>query len=169
MKSSESKKSKASPPSQVATKRDEPSRQETALAPRTPFFAVQRLFEDFLNMAVPGPRVDVTKRDKDLLIQADLPGMSANDIRIRLHDNFLVLEGERSDEREHREGELWTSERSYGHFRRVVHLPEEVDSDTAEARFENGVLEITVKPIQPKARGREIEINAAKAKSSTSH
>ena len=169
MKSSEPKKSKASPPSQLASKREEPSRQETALAQRTPFLAVQRLFDEFLNMAVPGPRIDVTKRAKDLLIQADLPGMSSDDITIRMHDNYLVLEGERSDEREHREGDMWTSERTYGHFRRVVHLPEEVDSDTAEARFENGVLEITVKPMQPRARGREIEINAPKAKTSTSH
>ena len=106
---------------------------------------VRRPFEDFMHLVSPGPRIDIIERGDDIVIQADVPGMSPDDIKIALHDDVLVLSGERNAEREHHEGSVVRAERTYGAFSRMIHLPHHIDGSTAESKLENGVLEITVK------------------------
>ncbi len=78
-------------------------------------------------------------------------------------DEGLVIEGERKrEEAEQREG-YYRSERSYGSFYRVIPLPEGVKAEQAKARFENGVLEVTVPVPEAARKAREIPIQAGKS------
>lgn len=71
-----------------------------------------------------------------------------------------MIEGERRDVREDETGDVWRSERFYGRFRRVVPLPEGTDVGSAVARYDNGVLEVTLQ-LPESSRGRRIPIQGA--------
>jgi len=112
--------------------------------------------------AVWEPQVDVLQREGKLVVRADLPGLSKDDVRVEITDEGLVLAGERRSEiEEEREG-MYRAERSYGSFRRAIPLPEGFDASGAEAHFENGVLEITLPMPEAKSRAKRIEIQEGK-------
>ena len=106
------------------------------------------------------PAIDVIERDGRLIVRADIPGLSPEDIRLEVRDGALALEGERRQEIEV-EGEegVYRSERVYGRFSRLIPLPEAADLDKAAARFENGVLEVEI-PLREDAQRRRIEIQS---------
>jgi HSP20 family protein len=104
------------------------------------------------------PQVEVFEREGQLVVRADLPGLTKDDVRVEITDNGILLEGERRYEHEENQGGVYRSERSYGSFRRLVPLPEGADAENAEATFKNGVLEITMQAPQQQSRGRQIEI-----------
>jgi len=108
------------------------------------------------------PAIDIVERDGRLLVRADLPGMSADDVCIEIRDDALVLEGERRSGIEVEEEGVYRSERVYGRFARAIPLPDGADLDKASARFENGVLEIEI-PLREDARRRRIEIQGGSA------
>jgi len=105
------------------------------------------------------PAMDVFQRGNDLVIRADVPGLTKDDITVDIADDQLTIRGERRyDHEEERDGVLRT-ERSYGSFCRVVPLPQGAIADSAKASFNNGVLEIVVQaPSFDVRRGRRIEI-----------
>jgi HSP20 family protein len=105
------------------------------------------------------PAVEMFERDGQLVIRADLPGLSPDDVRLEITDDgSLVIEGERRSEMEaEEEGGVYRSERTYGRFSRVIALPEGVDADRAQARFDNGVLEISL-PLPQQSQRRRIQI-----------
>jgi HSP20 family protein len=106
------------------------------------------------------PAVDVFEREGALVVKADVPGMSAEDIEVTLTEDGISISGERSEEKEVKEKDYYRSERSYGRFVRQVALPAGVDRDKAEARFKDGVLEI-VFPIRAEAQQKKIEVKPA--------
>jgi HSP20 family protein len=120
----------------------------------------QELEQTFERDLVFNPQVDVSRRGDKLLVHVDLPGVAPNEIEVTCRDGSLVIEGERHREHEGQEGDVWRSERMYGKFQRVIPLPENADLDNIEARFENGVLEISVKAPVQRAEGRKIEIKS---------
>jgi HSP20 family protein len=99
------------------------------------------------------PAVEVFERDNNLVVRADLPGLSKDDVKVEMTDDGLVIRGERKSEREEEREGWYRSERSYGEFYRLIPLPEGMDAEQAKARFENGVLEITA-PIPERAQQR---------------
>ena len=105
------------------------------------------------------PAIDVFQRGNDLVIRADVPGLSRDDITVDIADDQLTIRGERRyDHEEERDG-VFRSERSYGSFCRAVPLPQGAIADSAKAVFNNGVLEITVQaPSFDVRRGRRVEI-----------
>ena len=105
------------------------------------------------------PAIDVIQRGNDLVIRADVPGLSKDDITVDIADDQLTIRGERRyDHEEERDG-VFRSERSYGSFCRVVPLPQGAIADSAKATFNNGVLEIVLQaPSFDVRRGRRIEI-----------
>jgi HSP20 family protein len=105
------------------------------------------------------PQLEVFQRSNELVIRADLPGMTKDDIKIDVRDDAVTVQGERKREhQEEREG-VFRSERSYGSFCRVVPLPEGAITEQAKASFRDGVLEITMPtPPEQVTRGRRLEI-----------
>lgn len=129
---------------------------------------MDRLFEDaFRGFGMPSfgagralawPNVEVSERDNELRVTAEVPGLSEKDVELTLEDGMLTLRGERKSESEDKDRGY--SERFYGRFERRIPLPAGVDEEKAIARFENGVLTVTI-PRSPGAeRGRRIPINA---------
>ncbi|WP_437712124.1 Hsp20/alpha crystallin family protein [Sorangium sp. So ce448] len=114
------------------------------------------------------PRIELGERNGQLVVKADLPGVTKDDIRVELRDDTLIIEGERRQEQqEQREGMSYT-ERSYGSFTRAIPLPEGVQVDDVDARFENGVLEVCLKLPQQQQRGRSVEIKSGGPSQGTS-
>src|SRR4030095_9318932 len=110
------------------------------------------------------PAIDVFQRGNDLVIRADVPGLSKDDITVDIADDQLTVRGERRyDHEEERDG-VFRSERSYGRFCRVIPLPQGAIADSAKATFNNGVLEIVVQaPSFDVRRGRRVEIKIGRA------
>ena len=104
------------------------------------------------------PPVEVFEREGTLVVRADLPGLSADDVRVEVTDEALLIEGERRAEHEERQGGVFHSERRYGMFRRQIPLPHGVNADQATASFKDGVLEVAMPAPPRQARGRRIDI-----------
>lgn|SRR4029453_9758901 len=105
------------------------------------------------------PQVEVIERDNELMIRADLPGMTKDDVKVEIADNALVIRGERRSEREENEKGYFRSERSYGSFYRRIPLPSGVNLEGANADFRKGVLEITIPTIhRAEEKRQQIEV-----------
>src|SRR5215212_9995403 len=107
------------------------------------------------------PAVDVLQRDGDLVVRAELPGVSPEDVDITLQDNVLTLSGERREEQEEQRGGYYVKERRSGSFSRSMTLPEGVNEDSIRARYENGVLEVTIAGAAAVREPRRIQIEGA--------
>ena len=105
------------------------------------------------------PRVDIVERNDRIEVAMDLPGMQAEEIGLTLENNVLTISGTRSRHEEESEGQMHVAERLYGSFTRSFAVPFEVNGDEIEARYENGVLQVSL-PKAEQARPRRIEIHA---------
>lgn len=120
---------------------------------------VERLFDEMIHRPwgsareIRGwnPSVDVYETPEAFLLEADLPGVNAEDVFVEVINAELVLRGSRSIERGHIDRQVITIERSSGHFLRRIKLPQTVDEDRIDAEFRQGVLRVTV----PKLQSRE--------------
>jgi HSP20 family protein len=121
---------------------------------------IDRWFGDFSPGAFQ-PRIDVVDDGDALRITAELPGMERQDVEVLLEDEYLVLRGDKRLEAkgEDREKGCYHVERSFGSFQRIIPLPDGVDAERAEAKFENGTLTIRLpKVATARARERRLEI-----------
>ena len=107
------------------------------------------------------PAVDVIDRKDEVLVRADLPGLTEKDIHLTLQEGTLTLHGQRKEERETKEGDnYYCSERWAGSFSRTLALPPGINTEKVVATFSNGVLEVHL-PKTKQAEGKRIEIKAA--------
>lgn len=106
------------------------------------------------------PKIDISEDEKNINVIAEMPGVNKEDIKIVLQDNILTIEGEKKKEEEKEEKNYFRSERTYGSFKRSFTIPEEVDSENIEAKFENGILIVNIKKLEPKkAKEKVINLN----------
>jgi HSP20 family protein len=90
------------------------------------------------------PAMDLVDTEDDLVLRADLPGMSEDDLRIEIKDGVLTIAGERRAEHEKRGEGFHRVERSFGSFSRSLSLPEGVNPKRVAADFKDGVLEVRI-------------------------
>jgi len=138
---------------------------------RAPFNALRqemnRLFENFGNFpATQGqsltPKLDVSETDKEVLIDADLPGIDEKDIEITLAGDMLTIHGERKNDSETKDKNYHVTERSWGSFDRQIELSFEADPQKVSAKFDKGVLHIAIpKPEEIAAKTAKIPISSS--------
>ena len=109
------------------------------------------------------PAIEVAQQDKNYVVRAEVPGLQPNDLKLEITDDAIVIQGERRVEKEENKSGVHVTERHYGRFYRAIPLPEGAKADEASAKYENGVLEITVPTEEQRNRRREIPIQAGKA------
>jgi HSP20 family protein len=105
------------------------------------------------------PQVEVFERGNNLVVRAELPGLSREDVDVELDEDALIIRGERHSDVEDEQEGFYRSERSYGSFYRAIPLPENIDHSACNATFRDGVLEVTLpKPTQQQSRARRIDV-----------
>ena len=148
---------------------------------RDPFLSLHRemnrLFDDVLRgtFGVPSregqggqggtlmPHIDVSETDKELKICAELPGVTENGIEVTLNDDVLTIRGEKKFERTNEQENYHFVERSYGTFQRSLRVPYPVEPEQVQARFEHGVLTVTLPKTEQQQRSRRIQVQAGGA------
>jgi HSP20 family protein len=103
------------------------------------------------------PPVDIYETDDAFMLKAELPGFSKEDVNLEIHENRLIIRGERKRETEAKEDQYHRLERAYGRFERAFWLPTTVDAEHIQASFKNGILEMRL-PKSEKAKPKQIPI-----------
>lgn len=129
-----------------------------------PFEILDRVFDDeyFPAISARSPVVDVREKDGRYVIEAELPGVSENDLKVELKDGLLSLTTEKKEEKGDKDeaGKWIRRERRESYFSRSFELPEDADGDKIEARFKDGLLTIEL-PKKPEASPRLVPVKAA--------
>ena len=132
---------------------------------------IERAFDDYArhwpsikDIAKQGLRlkVDLSETDNLIEVTAELPGVAAKDIDVKLKDNILTIKGEKKQEKDEIKKDYHITERSYGSFSRSFTLPAEVDDGKAVATFAHGTLHISLpKSPQSKNGSKTIPVKAS--------
>ena len=135
---------------------------------RSEYPMTSKLFEEFFNdfplNSAPErsenwiPSVDILEKGGNLILRAELPGMTEKAIELKLEGNTLTLKGERKMENEDKKSNYHRIESYYGTFTRSFRLPDTVDAEKISAEYKNGVLTITI-PQRPEVKPREIPVS----------
>jgi HSP20 family protein len=111
------------------------------------------------------PAIEVSQREGKFNIHAELPGLEPKDVKVEAENDALVIQGERKFEREEKNEGVQRTERQYGLFYRSIPLPEGAKVEQAQAKFHNGVLEVTIPVPEQQSNRRSIPIEAEGAPS----
>jgi HSP20 family protein len=137
---------------------------------------VDRMFESFLGVrrplapvparltpeAVWAPAIEMLEKNGQLIVRAELPGLTKEDVEIEITEDMLTLKGERREEKEEKGEGFYRTERCYGSFFRTLPLPEGAETDKAKAAFHDGVLEIMMPaPVMERPKSRHVQIEEA--------
>ncbi len=133
---------------------------------------VNRLFDDVVRGSQGGPEggggslmiapaVDIHDRDDALEISAELPGVSQDNIDLRIEGDMLTIRGEKRKERKDEQARL--IERSYGSFQRTIQLPFAPNANEVRASFTDGVLTVTLPKTAEKEKSQRIEVRSGQS------
>ena len=141
---------------------------------RTPFDEIERLFDRMgqqfedasrqwegwnpQTVGETAPSIDVVDRGSEFAVTADLPGFEPDDVDLRVVDQTLSIDANRSEQTSVEEGNYVHHERSQESVSRRVRLPEPVEVDDVTATMENGVLSLTIPKAAPSREGSSIDI-----------
>src|ERR1700724_2976944 len=106
------------------------------------------------------PPINIWLGENSVVVTAELPGVTRDDVNLSLQEDVLTLAGKREPKSQEQNGNWQRRERAYGTFSRAVQLPFRVDPDKVQARFNNGILEIELQRLEAD-RPKKIEIRAA--------
>lgn len=109
------------------------------------------------------PAINVYKKGDKYILEAELPGLSKNDVNITVLNNVITISGEKKQEKEIKEDDYYCYERSYGKFSRSFELPAEVEPSKVKASFTNGVLKAEL-PVAESAKPKQIKIEIEEEK-----
>ena len=106
------------------------------------------------------PIVDIYDTEKSIIINAELPGLSKDDIALDVKENLLTLNGERKVDEQVKDDNYYRRERCFGSFERAFTLPSMIDSEKITANFKDGILKIEIpKPEEKKSKQISIKVN----------
>ncbi|RMF90274.1 MAG: Hsp20/alpha crystallin family protein [Nitrospinota bacterium] len=128
---------------------------------------MDRLFEDFfgstpLRLRDGGllePAIEVAETDEAVVVKAQVPGVSKDNLNLTITDDTLTLKGEVKAEEEQKEKNYYRREIRYGSFQRTIPLPVAVKADQAKAQLKDGILQVTI-PKSEEAKSKSIPIEA---------
>jgi len=131
-------------------------------------FTTNNLFDDlfndrfFNNDVTVGksftPQVDISETEKAFELSFAIPGIKKNEINIDLNEGQLIVSGERKFEEKKEEKNFHSVETRYGSFSRSFHLPDNIDANKVEAKYEDGLLNITIPKDEKKIQKKTIAI-----------
>lgn len=131
---------------------------------------MNRLFDTFFGNGRQGlgeprarrwvPAMDLVETEDALVLKADLPGLSREDVEIEVKDNVLTVSGERKAEHEEKADGFYRVERAFGSFSRSLALPEGIDAEQVAADFADGVLEVRI-PKPAERQPHKVQIGAS--------
>jgi len=124
-----------------------------------------RLFDSFFNpryeeetaLSAFSPAVDIVEEDQAYQVHVELPGLSKDDIKLNIKDNYLSISGEKKRESQVEEKNYQRTERIFGSFQRNFRLSDSVESEKIEAEFKDGVLDIVI-PKKKESLAKQIEV-----------
>lgn len=130
---------------------------------------MNRLFDNFFNdfpsagrlseISSFQPRVNIAENDKEIRVEAELPGMDEKDLSVEIKGHTLIIQGERKSKKEEKQDNYHLLESSYGSFYRSIELPEDADLEKVEAKSKNGITTITIpKKESAKTERKKIEV-----------
>lgn len=128
--------------------------------------AFDKMFSDLTEKKLMGtdlegrfaPSCEVSEDEKNYLMKFDLPGISKDQVKIEMSDGQLTVTAERREEKKTDNKKTYVSEISYGSYMRSFTLPPNVDDKKVDAKFENGVLSITIPKSEPSS-SKKIEVH----------
>lgn len=130
---------------------------------------MNRLFDDALRGGAPpagtkaaAPRMNVSETDGEVHIDVELPGIPEADVQVELAEDMLTIRGEKKSERQ--DAQHHVAERAFGTFARAIRLPFAPKPEQVQAKFEHGVLHITLPKSAPQPRSYRIPLQAGGAK-----
>lgn len=108
------------------------------------------------------PTTDVAETDSEIVVTVELPGIDEKDVDVTVSENRLTIKGEKKTDREEKDKSFHMMERSYGAFQRSLALPEEADTNKADAKFDKGVLTVSIpKTEKAKEAVKKVAIHAS--------
>lgn len=130
-----------------------------------PFRNFEDFFKEFRMMpslrgSEPEPRIrmDMSENDKAYTVKAEIPGVKKDDIKVSIDGNQVSISAEVRQEEEKKSGNMMHSERYYGQQYRSFTLPQDVDDAKAEAKYHDGILELTL-PKKPGTGGKQLTVH----------
>jgi HSP20 family protein len=126
---------------------------------------INRLFEDAfprseraeLAWSAWTPAVDIYEEPEAIVIEADLPGLTKENVSVTLENSVLTIQGERKSAHEEKRDNYHRVERAYGGFARSFTIPSNVSADKIDAEFKDGVLRVTL-PKREEAKPKQIQV-----------
>ena len=106
------------------------------------------------------PAFDVYEDKDNVYVRAELPGMKKEDIDLSLHNGSLSVSGERKNDQEFNEAEVYRAERFFGRFQRTITLPMPVAADKIKAQYKDGILKVTL-PKAEEAKPKHIDVSVS--------
>jgi len=134
---------------------------------QNPFAAIDRVFDEVFKSNFPSLptmldtsafRVDISEDDKSIYIEADLPGVKKEDLKVTVEDNLLTIRAERRAESTESRKNYYRTERVFGSMTRSFTLGENVNKDAIEAHFSDGVLKLVLPKVEPVVKAKEISV-----------
>jgi HSP20 family protein len=123
-----------------------------------PFGAVTTSANEFM------PRVDVYEQDNTIVVTAEPPGLTNDDVQVELDDDGLVIRGKTHAQREVNEDAYYRAERSFGAFYRRLPVPFEVQPEQIRASMTDGVLEVRIpRPVESRTEPKKVPVTSSES------
>lgn len=125
---------------------------------------MNRLFDDFFGQApdffggTAFPALTTSETDNQVIVRAELPGVTPDDLDVTIKDNVVTIKGEKKEEKKDEKENYFRMERSFGSFIRQIALPAEVDPAGAESKLDQGVLELRLPKLGEKHEAKSVKI-----------